>query len=330
MIKKIILGVAAALLLIAAVYIFIKTRPSGDIARYKEYFTNDTGTPKGSEVKVTFFGVSTLLFDDGETQILIDGFFSRPSMWKALASKIESDTAQIDKIFATYKMDRVKGIFVTHSHYDHAFDVAYTTNKTGATLFGSVSTLNIGRGGGVKEDQLSLYRPYEEIQLGKFTVQVIPSKHSAGNAQKDDGVIIDKPLTQPAKIKAYTEGGSFDFYIKHNGKAIYVKPSPNYVEAALDTTRADVVFMGTATVAGHPAPWPEKYYEQTIGKLKPSLLVPLHWDDFFEPLSANLVMLPRLVDAGNKDFDFFISKTSADKIDFKILQGTQSIILFKQ
>jgi len=330
MIKKIILGVVAALILIIAVYVFIKTRPSGDISIYREYYTNDTGEPKLNEVKVTFFGVSTLLFDDGETQILIDGFFSRPSMWKALTSKIASDTAQIDKMIASYKMNHVKGIFVTHSHYDHSFDAAYTTNKTGATLFGSVSTLNIGRGGGVKGEQLSLYKPYQDILLGKFTVQVIPSKHSAGTAQKDDGVIIDRPLSQPAKIKAYTEGGSFDFYIKHNGKAIYVKPSPNYIEGALDTIKAEVVFLGTATVAGRPASWPEKYYEQTIGKLKPSLLVPLHWDDFFEPLSSNLEMLPRLVDAGNKDFDFFINKTKADKIDFKILQGMQSIILFKK
>ncbi len=29
------------------------------------------------QVTVTWLGVSTLLFDDGETQILIDGFFSR-------------------------------------------------------------------------------------------------------------------------------------------------------------------------------------------------------------------------------------------------------------
>ncbi len=31
-------------------------------------------------VTVTWLGVTTLLFDDGETQILIDGFFSRPSL----------------------------------------------------------------------------------------------------------------------------------------------------------------------------------------------------------------------------------------------------------
>jgi L-ascorbate metabolism protein UlaG (beta-lactamase superfamily) len=329
MIKRIILGSLAALILIAAVVVFIKTRPSGDIRKYSKYYADDTSAPNGNAVKVTFFGVSTLLFDDGETQILTDGFFSRPSLTKALLSKIESDTAQIDRMIANYKMNRVKGIFVTHSHYDHAFDVAYTTKKTNATLYGSISTLNIGRGGGVPEDHLSLYAPYREIPLGRFTVVVIPSKHSAGNAQKDDGVIIDKPLSQPSKIKAYAEGGSFDFYIKHNGRSIYVKPSPNYVAGALDSMRADVVFIGTATVAKQPESWQDAYYEQTIGKLKPGLVIPLHWDDFFEPVSENLIMLPRLAGSSEKDFDIFINKTKADKIDFKILQGTKSILLFK-
>ena len=156
--KRILLGLAI-LLLIFIIFIFIRTRPSGNINNYENYLINDTGQLKENQVKVTFFGVSTLLFDDGQTQILIDGFFSRPSLWRALITKIESDTAVIGEIITNYRMDRVKGIFVTHSHYDHSFDAAYTTRKTGAILYGSKSTLNIGRGGDVTEAQLSLFQP---------------------------------------------------------------------------------------------------------------------------------------------------------------------------
>jgi len=327
--KRILIGVAI-LLLIFIVFIFIRTRPSGDINNYENYFINDTSQLKENQLKVIFFGVSTLLFDDGETQILIDGFFSRPSLWQALVTKIESDTVAIDKMVIDYKMDRVKAIFVTHSHYDHAFDVAYTTKRTGATLYGSVSTLNIGRGGNVREEKLTLFQPYQNVQLGQFTVQVIPSKHSPNNALKDDGVVIEKPLGQPSKMKVYSEGGSFDFYIKHSGHSIYVKPSPNYIEGALDSLKADVVLMGIATVAKQEKSWQNKFYEQTVGKLKPALVIPLHWDDFFHPVSENLVMLPRFANDSPKDFDLFIKKTKADKIDFKILQDTKSMVLFKE
>ena len=326
--KRILIGLLIILLLFI-LFVFYKTRPSGDIDNYKDYYVNDTSQPKDGEVKVTFFGVSTLLFDDGQTQLLIDGFFSRPPLWRALITKIKSDNSLIDDIVTTYKMDRVKALFVTHSHYDHALDAAYTAKRTGAMLYGSVSTLNIGRGGGLNEEQLSLFQPNQILQFGEFTVQVIPSKHSPGNALKDDGVVIDKPLAQPAKVKAYSEGGSYDFYIKHKGKSIYVKPSPNYLEGALDSLKADVLFMGIATVAKKEQAWQDKYYQQTVGTLRPALVIPVHWDDFLHPISEKLVMLPRFANDTPKDFDLFIKKTKADQIDFKILQGTKSIVLFK-
>jgi len=310
------------------VVIYVGTRPSGDINAYATYEVNDVGMPSGNQVKVTFFGVSTLLFDDGETQLLIDGFFSRYSLFRVLLTKVESDTTLIDQLVTRYGMDRVRGIFVTHPHYDHAFDVAYTTRRTGATLYGSVSTLNIARGGHVRKGQLELFRPNEDIQLGRFTVRVLPSKHSPGNALKDDGVVIEEPLAQPAKIERYSEGGSFDFYIQHDGRSIYVKPSPNYLEGALNGLHADVLFLGIATIAKQPQAWQDSFYSQTVGALKPSIVIPLHWDDFMHPISENLVMLPRFANDGAKDFDLFLAKTKADHIDFKILQGTRSILMF--
>ena len=48
--------------------------------------------PDSESIKVTWFGVTTLLIDDGTTQILIDGFFSRPSLMDlALERPIEPE-----------------------------------------------------------------------------------------------------------------------------------------------------------------------------------------------------------------------------------------------
>ena len=87
--------------------------------------------------------------------------------------------------------------------------------------------------------------------------------------------------------------------------------------------------MGIATVAKKEQAWQDKFYQQTVGTLKPALLIPLHWDDFLHPVSKTLVMLPRFANDTPKDFDLFIKKTKADHIDFKILQGSGSIVLFK-
>ena len=40
-----------------------------------------------ASVTATWLGVTTLLFDDGETQILIDGFFSRPTLWESILGR---------------------------------------------------------------------------------------------------------------------------------------------------------------------------------------------------------------------------------------------------
>ena len=121
---------------------------SGDIERYRKHFLPaNEAEPKNGAVKVTFLGTGTLLFDDGETQLMTDGFFSRPSLLKVIRGKIETDPKVVDAALKRAGVMNLKALFVAHSHYDHAFDVAHVAKKTGAKLHGSVSTLNIGRGG---------------------------------------------------------------------------------------------------------------------------------------------------------------------------------------
>ena len=48
-------------------------------------------------VTVTWLGVTTLLFDDGDTQVLIDGFFSRPSLADIVFDmRVQSNAAHIN------------------------------------------------------------------------------------------------------------------------------------------------------------------------------------------------------------------------------------------
>jgi len=298
---------------------------------YKAYFTDDTSLPDNGEVKVTFFGVSTLLFDDGETQLLIDGFFSRPSKNEVMTAKISTDKIAADSIISRFKMDRVKAIFVAHSHYDHAFDVAYVTQKTNAELFGSLSTLNIGRGGGLKEDRMSLFIPGKLHNFGKFGVIVLESKHSPKDPKtNDEGKEILFPLSQPATSLEYFEGGSYDFIIRYNNKTIYLKPSANYIKGMLNTFEADVLFLGIAQTGSADREFKTEFYEHTVSRLRPELIVPLHWDNFFLFLSEELHPLSGSFYERAEDFDWIIEKTKSDKIDFKILQWGRSIMLFTE
>lgn len=304
-----------------------------DLTAYRDYLIKQDDTPpKDGAVRVTFLGVTSLLFDDGETQLLIDACFTRLGMAHVAVRRLETDPKVVDAVLKEAKIDRLKAIFVAHSHYDHALDVAYVANKTGAVLHGSESTLNVGRGGDVDKKQLKKYEPGQEVKVGQFTVTVFESKHSPPIKFINDdlGETIDKPLRQPARAKEYKEGGSFDFLVRRGDHAVLVVPSTNAKKDELKDVKADAVFLGTATLGKQTKEFRDFYYEQTVGTVKPKLVVPVHWDDFFEPLTDKLVGFADPIDDLPAGFDDLIARLKKDKIRFGLLQGFQSVLLFGQ
>ena len=114
------------------------------------------------------------------TQFLIDAFISRPDLPTVRRSLetgealIRTDEAVVDVWLGRPEIGRISAIFPAHSHHDHALDVAYLAHRTGAHVHGSESTLNIARGCGVAEDQLHRYRLGHPVDVGAFTVTVLP------------------------------------------------------------------------------------------------------------------------------------------------------------
>ena len=106
-------------------------------------------------MKVTFFGTTTLLFDDGKDQIFFDAHMTRPSLMKYISSSSESTDKQVvDEKLKLHHVDRLKAIFVSHSHHDHVMDAPYIANQCNAVIYGASSTMNVARGGDVPEDRL--------------------------------------------------------------------------------------------------------------------------------------------------------------------------------
>lgn len=320
--------IVGLVLMIASTFIYYKFLiPSADIQQYKEYYTSNTSqkTLNEGEVKVTFLGTSSLLFEDGNTQLMIDGFISRPPLLKMLPfNNVKTDTNTVNEIFRKIGIDhnKLQGLFVAHTHYDHALDVAYIANQTGTHIYGSESAINIGLGNGINTTQMSVYEVNKAMQFGDFTVTVLQSKHSP---TFDEGEKIKEPLKQPAKALDYHEDSSYDFLITHHHKTFFVKPSANYIEGALDGIQADVLFLGIGVLGAQDQDFQNMYYEQTVRKIQPKLIIPIHWDNFNKPLTDALEAMPKFADNTKKGLDFIIQRTKADKIDFQILQGFQSM-----
>lgn len=310
-----------------------KLSPSAKLKDYESYFAKETNLEQQG-LRVTYFGTSTLLFDDGESQVLIDGFFSRPGVLKTAFGKVKSNEKIIQECIERHDIHRLKAIFVCHSHYDHVLDAPSVCKLTGAILYGSTSTLEVGKGAALPSSQMQLFEPGKEIRLGQFWVTVLESKHTPpfrilgkSNATDPEHPTITAPISQPAKADAFIEGGTFDIYIRHGNKRMLVKASTNYIEGALNAYPCNIIFLGTAMLGTFQPEFAEKYYQETVIATGARRVIPIHWDNFMRPLSKPFHALPKLSDNVKQGFDFLIQKAKQDRIDFEWMGNQQTIKL---
>ena len=250
-------------------------------------------------LKITFFGTTTLLFDDGRDQIFFDAHFTRPSIEKYIAGAyVETNTALCDKLIDLHHIDRLRAIFISHTHHDHVMDAPYVANRCRAVIYGSSSAKNVAMGGGgVPEERTVVFKDGSEYSIGGYTIRIIKSLHSKPNRFNNDlGVPIEKPLVQPASLRDYKEGGSYDFFIQHGEKKILIRPSFNYIEGQLDGIQADVLFLGVAGLAKADEDMEKACYAETVEKTKARLVIPVHWDNFFASLEKPVEDMPELIE----------------------------------
>ena len=249
-------------------------------------------------LKITFFGTTTLLFDDGRDQIFFDAHFTRPSIEKYVAGAyVETNTALCDKLIDLHHIDRLRAIFISHTHHDHVMDAPYVANRCRAVIYGSSSAKNVAIGGGVPEERTVVFKDGSEYSIGGYTIRIIKSLHSKPNRFNNDlGVPIEKPLVQPASLRDYKEGGSYDFFIQHGEKKILIRPSFNYIEGQLDGIQADVLFLGVAGLAKADEDMEKAFYAETVEKTKARLVIPVHWDNFFASLEVAVEDMPELIE----------------------------------
>ncbi len=249
-------------------------------------------------VSVTWLGVSTLLFDDGDTQLLIDGFFSRPSLTDMLFERpVNNDAAAINFAMNEYRMRRLAAIIPAHSHFDHAMDVGEIANRSSASVLGSESTANIARGAGVPEDQIIVAIENETYTFGRFDITLRAAPHApiAWRGAVPFPGTVDEPLTLPQPVSAMRMGGAWSIVVAHPDGTALIQASAGFDKYRLLDIEADVVFLGVAQLNRLGRDYTNLFWQHTVNAVGAHTVYPVHFDDYSQPFGT-IRLPPRVID----------------------------------
>ena len=333
---KWLLGIVGVLVLAGAVLftVPIYTDAPVDPAWYIE---GDNDIPAGA-VTVRFTGTSTLLFDDGDTQWMIDGWFTRPSAFALGFGKIEPDLAAIEFGLRANGVEALAAVIPVHSHYDHAMDSPEVALRTGAILMGSEATANIGRGWGLDESQIQVFENRVPVQVGNFVITPIESRHFQfpDDAMRERALgnpDIDEPLVPPVSAFDYRLGKAYVFHVEHPAGSFAIVGSAGYEPGGLAGLSAEVLFLGVGGLGSQSPDYLESYWRETVETLQPARLVPIHFDGLTAPITGPFegpeLLMAMLSSGVEETLPFLQGKAAANPaLAFEVLPRYDEVVLF--
>lgn len=336
--RKVIVTMGCLLLLLGGLLgygLLVYTKPPVDPAW--EMVASES-VPAGA-VTVRFSGTATLLFSDGETNWMVDGWFSRPGPLRLLLGKIAPDVAAIERGLAANGVSTLDAVFPVHSHYDHAMDAPEVARRTGAMLLGSAATANIGRGWGLPESQIRVVHDRESISLGKFVITPIESQHfqfpnPALREQALGQPDIDAPLVPPVKALDYRVGKAYVLHVAHPRGSWLIVGSAGYLEDGLDGLSADVVFLGLGGLGSQTPEYRASLWRETVGQVNPQRVIPIHYDSLTAPLEGpfrgQVSAIAMLEGSSDTTLAFLREQAAANPhLQFQTLPRFDEVMLFK-
>ncbi|NLE45740.1 MAG: MBL fold metallo-hydrolase [Chloroflexi bacterium] len=225
--------------------------------------------PSGNaEVRLRWLGVAGLeVAIDGQV-LIIDPYLTRLPVWKVLRGRGRPDHQLVAAVIAECDY-----VLVTHPHWDHLMDVASVACRTGSYVYGSANACRLLTAQGVPAEQVREITAGVGLTLGSMSVDVIEAEHTALAGQSPLTGSLPSELRCPPRITDYRMDSAFSFLIDAGRFRI------------LDWTSASVRGAVPADVLCVQLFRSRDFFEGLLTMVQPRAVVPVHWDDFFRPLS---------------------------------------------
>ncbi len=245
----------------------------------------------GATLQVRWIGVAGLILEDGETTLLFDPVFSRPGIlnWLGLQS-FRPDSQAISANLEYLGLKKADAVFVSHEHFDHAVDAARIAGDFKAPIYGGVSLSRVVSANlGIQAaDRFHAVKDRDEVSVGRFKIQFYRREHSS-IFPAIGFHFLPGPVSEPFTFGfyEYREGEVWCYRVMHPEGKIFIDQGSRFFEgAAPDLKGVDFVMAGVANKVSV-----KDYVDHYAGRLKPRILIPLHFDFFFMKANREETML---------------------------------------
>ena len=227
-------------------------------------------------LQLTWLGTAGFRFAYQGVVLWIDPYVTRLPLAAFVRHRVVPAS---DDVVATW-IDRADAVLVGHTHFDHALDVPAIARRTGCTVYGSKSLEHLM---GLHElgSQARVVEPHQRYEVGPFAFHFVPSIHS--KLQLGLGIPYSGELTcehaDELTPQAYRCGQVWGICVEVAGARFYHQGSADLLEDEIHDRDVDVFLCGISGRRFTP-----HYVERIVRTLRPRVIVPTHYDDFFRPL----------------------------------------------
>jgi L-ascorbate metabolism protein UlaG (beta-lactamase superfamily) len=228
--------------------------------------------------------------------LTIDPFLSRPGFHRLWIGRVKPNLSQIAKV-----LPRCDYVLATCARWDHCMDIPPLVLKTGAKVYGTQNVGDLLRCHDIPAPYFHQLQSGDRISLSHFEVEVLPADHGRAPILASFKGSIPTGLKPPLRVR--------DYRMENRKDCLSFLIGVDDIRLLLvgeQARPADILLLSPHLKA--------KVLEGLLFEINPKVILPIQWDDIFQPLSKPLRprRQPRLRRVNLNKFKRSIEKIRSD------------------